>query len=200
MSTLVCIATGPSLCAEDVEMCRGQHVVAVNDAGRLLCPWADVLYAADMRWWQHYKGVPEFTGLKYSLTSTRFADVQLLRNTGVDGIEIDPSGLRTGQNSGYQAMNLAIHLGAVRIILLGYDLGKTAHGRTHFFGEHPVGVRSSSPYQSFIAHFDRARGALAKLGVEVLNCTKHTHLLCFPRMSLEQALSLEPAYVTSRTA
>jgi hypothetical protein len=210
MSTVVCIATGPSLCAEDVEMCRGQHVIAVNDAGRLLCQWADILYACDTRFWQHYKGVPEFKGLKYSLTPTPYKDVQQLRNTGVDGIETDPSGLRTGQNSGYQGMNLAVLLGARRIILLGYDLGKKPHKPTHFFGEHPPALRATSPYHSFIAHFEKARGVLARLNVEVINCTPNSALKCFRSVPLaealqessplEQALNPEPAYVTFRTA
>lgn len=186
-SLVVCIATGPSLRAEDVQACRGQHVIAVNDA-YALAPWADVLYACDHRWWAEYKGVPSFTGLKYALTPTPFADVQTLKNTGVDGIERDPNGLRTGQNSGYQALNLAVHVGASRILLLGYDMGKAKHGRTHFFGEHPAKLRQTSPYASFIKHFEHARKPLRNLGVEVINCTRGGFLNCFQRADLATAL------------
>lgn len=55
----VCIATGPSLCAAQLELVRAARaadavrVVVVNDA-YLVAPWADVLYYADTKWrgWQ----------------------------------------------------------------------------------------------------------------------------------------------------
>jgi hypothetical protein len=54
-STIVCIASGPSLTREDVDACRGAAgvVLAVNDT-ITYAPWADVLYACDRRWWQEH--------------------------------------------------------------------------------------------------------------------------------------------------
>lgn len=198
-STIVCLGCGPSLTAEDVEACRGNApVVAVNDAYRL-APWADVLYAADSDWWREYDGVPSFTGLKYGIVNkTRKKDrwppdVQVLKFTGYDGIETDSSGLRAGkrggQNSGLQAIGVAVHLGASRILLLGYDL-HVSDGRTHFFGEHPDRIRkpSPSPYALMVRSFDALVEPLKALGVEVVNCSRRSALACFPRASLADAL------------
>lgn len=189
-STIVCLGTGPSLTVEDVNAVRGHsRVIAVNDAYRL-APWADVLYACDAKWWRWHKGVPSFQGLKYALEhrDIHWLGVQLLKKTGREGLERDPSGLRTGHNSGYQAINLAVHLGARRIVLLGYDMGHGPNKPTHFFGDHPHAIRTVSDYQTFARHFALLVEPLRAAGVEIVNCSRRTALTCFPRQSLEQAL------------
>jgi hypothetical protein len=201
-STVVCIASGPSLTAADVERCRGQFVVVVNDAVRL-APWADVLYAADERWWNHHKGYPSFTGLRYGMAyvpspgekqRTQRPDVQWLRQTGCAGIETEPTGLRVGlaggSNSGYQAVNLAVHLGASRIVLLGYDMQPAADGRTHFFGRHPDGLQRSSPYGMFARSFEALVDPLQSLGIQIMNCSRATAITAIPRVSLDEALKV----------
>jgi hypothetical protein len=189
-STIVCIGGGPSLTPDDVTLCRNRaRVIAINDAYRL-APWADVLYAADSKWWRYHKGVPSFHGLKFSLQpdASQWPGVVVLRNTGCDGLERDPSGLKTGLNSGYQAVNLAVHLGAARILLLGYDM-QAIHGtKTHWFGEHPPAIRCGSPYAGFQAKFPLLVKPLADLGVEVVNCSRETALTCFPRLPIDHAL------------
>jgi len=186
--TVVCLGGGPSLTREDVEACRGKAtVLAINDAYRL-APWADVLYGADSKWWGWHKGVSSFAGLKFSLQpdAGQWPGVQVLRNTGEGGLELDPSGLRTGRNSGYQAINLAVHLGATRVLLLGYDMGPGPKGETHWFGDHPD--RNVSPYTTFLARFEAIVEPLRQLGVEVINCSRRTALTVFPCQPLEEAL------------
>lgn len=193
-SIVVCIGGGPSLTPDDVATVRGRtHVIAINDAYRL-APWADVLYAADAIWWRKHAGAPAFTGsLKYTLQADarRWPGVQVLRNTGQHGLEHDPRGLKTGRNSGYQAINLAKHLGARRILLLGYDMRSGGRGRSHWFGDHPWQGANSSPYHSFIKCFERLAEPLKAAGLEVINCSRDTALDVFPKMSLVEALALE---------
>lgn len=192
-STIVCLGTGPSLTQQDVDYCRGRaHVVAVNDAHRL-APWADVLYACDGKWWRYHQGVPGFAGLKFALNGCDASgygspDVQVLENTGEFGLELAPTGLRTGRNSGYQAIGVAVHLGAVHVILLGYDMGHARGQASHFFGEHPKRIAGGPPYASFIPCFDRMVKPLASRGVEVINCSRETALTTFPRHPLESVL------------
>ena len=186
-STVVCIGGGPSLTREDVEFCRGRApVIAIKDAQRL-APWAEVLYSGDDKWWKWYRGAPEFSGLKFGLEPTRtpWPGVEILDITGDTGIEQAPTGLRTGSNSGYQAVNLAIHLGATRVLLLGYDM-KPTNGRDHWFGSHPYGA--TPPYQLFLDRFPTMVEPLKELGVEVLNVTRDSALDVFPRAALEQVL------------
>jgi hypothetical protein len=191
-STVVCVASGPSLTQADVDLCRDRaRVIVVNDNYRL-APWADVLYAADAAWWRLHQGVPGFVGLKYSIGSGAPKGVIRLRNTGNSGLEVDPSGLRTGRNSGYQAINLAVHFGARRILLLGYDCQGGVTGTSHWFGEHPHGLNrpSTAMYQSWQTYFATLVAPLASLGVDVINCSRRTAVTCFPRQSLTEALAV----------
>ena len=188
--TFVLIGGGPSLTPADVEACRGRaRVIAINDAYRI-APFADVLYACDQKWWNWHQGVPSFTGPKYSVASSRpvsWPDVQVLQHTGYTGLELEPTGLRTGRNSGYQAINLAVHLGAARILLLGYDMASNPGGSSHWFGEHPD--RQPSPYAAMRESFDSLVEPLASVGVTVINCSRRTALTAFPCADLEDELA-----------
>jgi hypothetical protein len=196
--TVVCLATGPSLTASDVDYCRGKAlVIAVNDAHRL-APWADVLYSGDRYWWQHHRGVPSFTGCKVGIehaAGRHSRDVARLipgliwmRLTGHHGVETAADGLRScGYNSGGQAVNLAVHLGARRIVLLGYDMGVTGAKR-HFFGDHPVGLSNQHNFPTWRTAFATMREPMTALGVAVVNCSRSTSLDAFQTMALEDAL------------
>lgn len=180
--TIVCLASGPSLTKADVEFVRGKApVVCVSDTYRL-APWANVLHSCDAKWWNWHPQTVEFQGLKYTLNKRlNRLDVERLKTTGHEGLELDPTGVRTGRNSGYQALNIAVHLGASRVVLLGYDM----HG-DHFFGSHPD--KSRPPFAIASALWPTIVQPLIDAGVEVINATRNTALVCFRKMSLEEAL------------
>jgi len=113
--------------------------------------------------------------------------VHVLQNTGYTGLELEPTGLRTGRNSGYQAINLAVHLGAARILLLGYDMAENPVGPSHWFGEHPD--HQPSPYPQMREAFDTIVEPLAAIGVTVVNCSRRTALTAFPCALLEDELA-----------
>lgn len=190
-SVCVCLGGGPSLTAEDAEYCRGKsYTVAVNDSHKLAA-WADVLYACDAKYWDHYEGVPSFTGLKFTLEARaeRWPGVQALKRAGPHGLELDPAeGIAVGTNSGFQALGIAVQLGATHIILLGYDMMVGPHGRTHWFGKHPRPLECRADYNLFIASFATAVVPLREAGIRVTNCSRQTALDCFERMPLQEAL------------
>lgn len=105
------------------------------------------------------------------------------------GLSLDPELVHTGSNSGYQAINLAVLLGAARILLLGYDMRITGE-RTHWHGDHPVGM--TNPLQGTLAGwvpaFAGAAADLERLGVVCINCSRETALTCFPRARVEDVL------------
>jgi hypothetical protein len=84
-----------------------------------------------------------------------------------------------------------VHLGARRIVLLGYDM-KPVNGQDHWFGPQPY-VHAPIPYAAFHECFATIVEPLAALGVEVVNASPGSVLTVFPRMSLAQALELVPA-------
>ena len=189
-----CLGGGPSLTQGQVDSLRDRaRVIAVNDAYRL-APWADVLYACDWRWWRKHDGVADFPGLKVTLSNARghldaWPEIKVLENTGTDGLETAPTGLRTGRNGGYQAINLALHLGAARVLLLGYDMKAAGDGRTHWFGDHQDWPTKATIFENlFLPNFAGLAAPLRQAGVEVINCTPGSALTVFPALSLEAAL------------
>lgn len=192
--TVLVLGSGPSLSRRDVEMARAHvdAVIAVNDSYKL-APWATALYAADGKWWQWHKGAtehttdmkvhyPSFTGLfKYSLKHTGFADVQVLRKGPETGLSLDPASVALGRNSVYQAINVAVHFGGTRILLLGVDMQGG-----HFFGRHPD--NSGPPFSICVQRFSTMVEPLKSAGIDVINCSRQTALKVFPCMALEDAL------------
>lgn len=176
----------------------------------LIAPWAQVNYFADARWWQwHTDGIAKFwpwvsftaeqqraafssfAGQKVSIFNTglQIADpcVFLLRNSGREGLSLDPGGLHTGANSGYQAVNLAVLAGAKRILLVGYDMRYSA-GKAHSHNGHPL-VMPEAAYSQYAKKFSTMNPQLAKLGVEVINCTPGSAVTAFRKEELASALS-----------
>ena len=204
-ATVAIAASGPTLTAEQLALIRGTRVplLVVNDAVRL-APWADVLYSSDRRWWAVHGVTPPvqaFSGVKIGI-GTKKGDaspvpgpagkgVHVLMHTGEEGLEAAPTGLRSGRHSGYAAINLAVHLGAVRILLLGYSLGPVGN-ETHFFGRHPKTLPETTDagYQRFRAAYETLAPALEARGIFVLNCTPWTKLKTFPRVELAMALAI----------
>jgi hypothetical protein len=86
-------------------------------------------------------------------------------------------------------VNLAMLLGAKRIVLLGYDMKAGARGKKHHHPDHagrnPTGA---AQFKGWVAAFATMAPDLAKAGVEILNCSRETALDMFPRAKLEDVL------------
>lgn len=179
--TVAVLATGPSLCQADVDRLHecGVPAIAVNDAFRL-APWASILFAMDDRWWRHKAvEVAGFAGIKVSLAfGPKIEGVEQMKTSGVTGFDPRRNRVRHGSNSGYGAVHIALHTGAARILLLGFDM----HGG-HFFGRHPSPLRNptAAKFANWISLFGDLRGR----GAEIVNCTPGSRLTAFPMSSLE---------------
>ncbi len=200
----IILASGPSQHPDDIETVRkyrrehGAVVVAINNQV-FAAPWADVLYSCDSSWWRHYgdaekspstaRVIREFAGEKLSIDplSLQFGARVLRREPG-EGL--GRHGIRTGNNSGYQCLNLAWHRGARHVILLGYDMQHTG-GRAHSHQDHPPPLGNFCRDMAVLCarKFDTLSAELRAEGVRVMNCTRETALRCFDRMSLADALA-----------
>jgi hypothetical protein len=189
--TAFILAGGPSLIGFRAEQLRGHRVIAINGSFRL-APWADALYFCDASWWRaNSQSVNEIFDGRYIVTIADVnGGVRRLRATGETGLEDDPGALRTGCNSGFQAINLAYHFGAKRIVLLGYDM-QCAAGRTHWHGGYKG--QSADRFQrllktAMLPKFDSLVAPLAAAGVEIVNATPDSALTCWPSASLQSVL------------
>ena len=201
--TCVLLGSGPSMTraiadAVHERVCR---TIAVNNQAietyghAALAPWADLLYAADAKWWmENAAAVAKYRGRKVSIAHSSgitqaavTADTLVVGNGGAGGFDERTDHVRTGYNSGYQAVHIAIHLGARRIVLCGFDMRVQA-GKEHWFGHHHWRVGHRSRYELFIKYFREAAPELLKRA-EIVNATPGSALDCFPKVTLEEALN-----------
>lgn len=181
-------------------------VALINDTYKL-APWADLLYAADARWWNHH--APQFNGEKwttkrddptkrtiYKISDSTIRRMGLLNMPGcyADGLSFDPQVIHFGGNSGFQLLNLVILAGAKNIGLLGYDMQPDQNDpeKMHFFGNHPKGFSSpKSCFKRWIENFNIAAGQLRGTDIRVVNLTRRTALDCFPQMTIESFFNVQ---------
>lgn len=179
----ILVGGGPSLneCPIRLGLSYPQvHYLAINDAYRLI-PESKLFYACDYRWWEwNYEAMHSLPGIKLTIdpaAAQRWSDLYCY--TGLDGVGLCklPNTVHTGKNSGYQALNVAYHCGAKRIILLGYDLQKT-NQQTHWFLNHQGTAKAQ--YSKWISLFEPLAKDLLEAGIEVVNCSPRTALTVFP--------------------
>jgi len=182
--TIGICASGPSATHADAQALTKvcDETIAVNDSYRLAN--FDHLYATDSRWWKHhiadvmrdFEGTCWTQSIDWDVDPAQWGIKCLTGNTDGKGLSRDKTKVHTGKNSGYAALNLAYHLGAERIILIGYDMQKGAC--RHWFGSHPEPMEVESCYPDFIRKFETI--IPADYGIEIWNCTRSTALACFP--------------------
>lgn len=189
MRTIAVLGCGPSLTQADVDLLRGKvEVLAVNDAYKL-APWADWHYACDVSWWglHHAQVKAKFQGESWTQSdqAAEWYGLHYIRSTEAMGLSRDPLVICQNGCSGAQAMNLAFHFGAQRIILLGFDMCGS-----HFHGSHPAPLNDPLPIS--FAYWQKGFHALAEglawEGIKVFNCSRHTKLTGFTRGTLETIL------------
>lgn len=195
--TAAILASGPSLTREQCDAVRGKcKVIAVNNQGvdtevngilqPAMAPWADVLFASDLKWWKAYGARAQaFKGTKVTLRQHRgFSDVMSLEYSNTHpSFDPRPTHLVGGGNSGYAAIHLAVHYGVKKILLLGFDMQETGKKR-HWFGNHPTKLDSRGNFAGWIRALEKLAPVLRARDVEVINCTPTTALRCFKRSNL----------------
>lgn len=185
--TIFLLGGGPSLQGFDATKLAGRRVIALNSSWALM-PDADVLLAPDRRWWRWNKGKIGFRGDHRITTQPEApAGVHLMEYGGREGLSADPWCLK-GRNAGHQGINLAVHLGAARIVLLGFDQKPAEDGRAHWHEEHRIPSDPADYANTMIPEFETLPAPLATLGVEVLNATPGSALECFPKIKLWRVL------------
>lgn len=190
------LAGGPSLSVEQVDAVRasGLRCIAINSSYRL-APWADLLYFCDARFYDWHKDdevFKAFGGIKATLDNfylrKLIPDLRCVRNVGQRGLSLAPGEIRHGSNSGYQAINLAVQLGAARLFLFGYDFKYGDDGRSHWHGGHPIPTPKKVFSELMLPCFAGLRAELEALGVSVINCSPGSALTEFPYRPFDDCL------------
>lgn len=83
------------------------------------------------------------------------------------------------------AIHLAVNWKADTIILLGVD-----GGAGHFFGDHPVTLKTGGPvqWQMHAKQHERTAAMCQQKGIRVYNCTPNSLIDAYPKVELESVL------------
>jgi len=170
---VACVASGPSLTQEDCEYLERANIktIAVNSSWRAV-PWCQMIYAGDQAWWDAHK-LSIKTKSELWTCSARAAEVHGLNFHRASG----------GYSSGLRAIELAISLGADKVILLGYDC--SIEQGTHWHGDH---TQTKNPTAQRCKVWAKQFAAMDRKGVDIVNCSRQTELKCFRRDFLENAI------------
>jgi hypothetical protein len=172
-----------------------KHVIGVN-ASFMIGNWIDFCFFGDAGFFlKNRRGLSNFPGIKVSTNSaTRgYPWVKYLKQYTRDrncGISPKNSELVWKSNSGATAIDLAVHLGAKKIILLGFDLSMDANHNSHWHSVYPK--KSPKAYENSFSRHHKAFPAIARdakrLGVRIINANPKSQLSVFEKVNLSEIL------------
>lgn len=184
--TVFIVAGGPSVATADMQRLAGRRVIAVNSSV-FTWPAADFLYFGDARWWQvNMRALGGFAGTIVSTARTVISPrvMKMKKIRLPPGLAVDQRCLVMQRTSLTGALNLAFHLGAARVALIGADMQPAGDGRTHHHAPHPWPQRPGC-WDEQMADLKLMIGPLAKHGLEVVNCSPASRIDWWRRASLE---------------
>ena len=190
-ATVYIIGGGPSLNDCDLTLIHDKRVIGVNQAFRL-GSWVDVLYFGDCSFYKdNIKDIRAFAGLKISscgrIPVQGWPGVLRLKRKKPRGIETRPNSVSWNGNSGASAISIAAHLGAKRIVLVGFDMRKVEE-KHHWHSHYKDRGKTWDPYIVHMKGWPTIAQDAKKIGIEIINATPGSAITEFPFMPLEDTL------------
>lgn len=199
--TVIIVASGPSASADkeilrklkDSNFNKSFGIVVINSSFQLVHN-ADVLYAADGKWWEKNREAWNLNLLKITSSSVRLIKPVALHRVKVittnDPVErnqliFEPKGtLGSGGNSGFQVINLVIQFGAKFILLVGFDM--TLKMGYHWHKDHGQGFFKPTKLQveEWRKNLDSQAGVLHDHGIKIINTSMESALRNYPKVPL----------------
>lgn len=211
---VVVCASGPSFSQEQAALIRDRRaanacrVIVINNCYRMV-PNADILYAADHRWWKCHIGpravdgqpgikevCPDMTRYSPEARARQDFGAEIVHIQGSRGIaaETDKNGkplnhIVRGSGGGMQAVGLAIKLGARHVVLVGYDAKRGPRGESHFHGDHPKEhLPNPQPFEAWAEEYDSLAQPAIERGIRIAQCSLDTATKKLIRSTLEREL------------
>lgn len=169
-----------------------KNVIGVNIAFEL-GSWIDVIYFTDKEFLLTYKkGLVRskatiITGLSYA---RNFYFCKVIKQPFItNGICTEKDTIYRNRNSGAGAINLAYHLGATKIVLIGFD-GKMTNNEKHFHSQYKGGIldRITHPFTTKIQPYAEIQVDAKKLGIQIINTSLDSAITEFEKQPLSEIL------------
>lgn len=180
----------PEVYSPYMQSIHSQHIIAVNMAFKL-GPWIDCAFFGDEVFYTNYRwDLYQFKGLRVTCASALPSQNGFLKILDHDrehkfGCSFKPGHVSWNGNSGAAAINLAVHFGVKRIILLGFDMKLDSNQNQHwhkFYTSNPQSVaqRMKLHLQGFPVIAKDLHGK-----VEIINACPDSMITSFPRMAFK---------------
>lgn len=173
-----------------------QHVIGVNNTYQIGA-WIDAVFFGDSGWHLvHRQKFAQWPGLKITC-APKFGNRKKARMEGIKfvqkdtkhtkGISFNKNMVSWNGNSGAASISLAVHFGAVKIFLLGFDMMSSKY--THWHGGHSSGKARKRSYLRHLKGFPQIALDAATMGVKIYNVNMDSKIEDFPKITLQEALS-----------
>jgi len=178
-----------------------KHVIGINVA-YLLGDWIDMVFFGDKGFFlKHQNELAVFPGLKVSC-HPRADRYDWIKYTPKDpkhgkGISSNPNMVSWNGNSGAAAISIAVHAGAKRVILLGFDMKLNDKQEQHWHDAYGKIVNKdnkntkkikSLPFGRHLTGFEQIAKDAKRMEVEILNCCPDSAIKEFPKFTAKELL------------
>lgn len=184
--TAFILAGGPSVLSLDLSLLAGRKVIAINSAWKTYRQ-ADVLFFADGRWWKQFK--PAFAGMMVTTaTEIGVPGIHVLEKTAPkEGLTLDRRKVALRRTSVTGAINLAVHFGCDRIVLLGVD-GGPVNGVRHNHDDRYPWPMVNGCWDEHAVEFAQIEPSARALGISILNASPESRIDVWPKVSFAEAI------------
>jgi hypothetical protein len=188
----------PSLYSPYMVGIHKKHVIGIN-VSYLIGDWVDVAFFGDIGFFlQNQTTLAKFPGLKVccnpQIEKHKWVKYLARDTRKTRGISDDPHMVCWNHNSGSAAISFAVHAGATRIILLGFDMKVNGHDQQHWHDLYGR-IANKNPKKPQHMPFDRHLRGFAdiardakRLGVEIINASPDSAIQEFPKFSVKELL------------
>jgi len=189
----------PNAYSPYLEPLHSRHIIGINNVYQI-GNWIDILFFGDCPWYLvHRLKISNFPGLKVTCCN-RFENKRKDGGDGLkylaknkekrEGITTDKTMLSFNCNSGSAGINLAVHLGVKRIILLGFDMKIDSRNITHWHGSHGELNKKikRDPYPRHMRGFPLIKQEADSLGVEIINASPESAIKEFEKVNVGDLL------------
>lgn len=190
--TAFIVGGGSSFNPELAERLKGKNVIGCNEAYRLGSSIVKYCHFLDLSWWNLHREEALKHDIVYTTCELLIRDKELLYFKPTNkGVEFSSkTTLSHNRNTGLSAINLAIHFGARRIVLLGFDMNPSDDGKTHWYERN-----HETNYSTLRMHRKRALEVYEDIdkhgGIEIINGSTISKLPYWPKVTPEEAVEYE---------
>ncbi len=190
------IGGGPSLLTQNTALLQGQNTIVINSS-YLAFPDAQFCIFSDMRWWCHHLRLKQMIDFKGTVISTSNsasgAKIVKMKRKSSPGLATERDSVMVKNTTLTGAINLAVHFGVAKIVLLGIDQ-KTTDGRHWHHASHPW-TPTSNCWARQQMDMPKIAEGLKTLNIPCVNASPGSALALWPIVNLEDHVATNIAQV-----